>query len=547
MNPQAITSLLLMGTKSSKTKSAERKSSADEGISSDPHTRSDSLHSSSSLVSCTQTPSDLNVADENPSLQSQRSPTLSAAAPHRFVRRKQLTKDRSVRVLSLLRSSRDMSEKPSSTTDSVVFLFELSSSSPTFDEAIDKIFEVSEAIDQHIASKFQQSLSVITTTEEYILNGWKRRSGALTKFHSQAESFALNIKQHLNIYTTKANQNASQGQTIRLPISIVHGGRAFIDSVSVSLPTARFQGKITFAVPVSCEAFVFQTKRLMTGSHSMYISRDLATIKEPVARMGSRGGETGMFREPFGIAIHPKTGNYFVMNKDNQRIDEISPDLEIIRSFTGSTNGQSFSYARGVAINQDGSVLAIADTLNHRVQIWDMDGKCTHLIIEAAPKQRLESTQFVAFDVDDNLYVSDKSKKVIHKYNSKWEYVCSIGGEGDGNPIGEVGGIMINDYNELMAIACRSSEVKVYSTDGHYLRSITVQQTGSVENAYSNCLGRGPDGGFIVSDTSNNVHFYSDDGVLLHQITVKIPIGTAFDHLNRLVVVSYGDHSLYIY
>jgi YD repeat-containing protein len=85
---------------------------------------------------------------------------------------------------------------------------------------------------------------------------------------------------------------------------------------------------------------------------------------------GKAGTGNGEFSEPRGIAVEAKTGNIYVSDTGNNRVQEFTSAGKFITKFgsAGSGNGQ-FSQPKGMAVGVN-STIYVADWLNNRVQEW---------------------------------------------------------------------------------------------------------------------------------------------------------------------------------
>ena len=94
-----------------------------------------------------------------------------------------------------------------------------------------------------------------------------------------------------------------------------------------------------------------------------------------IASVGKDGSEPLQFNIPCGIAISPITGQVFIADYGNHRIQVLNHDLTFSHSFgsEGSANGQ-FKSAHDIAIDSQGLVY-VADFGNHRIQKFSPNGK----------------------------------------------------------------------------------------------------------------------------------------------------------------------------
>ena len=78
---------------------------------------------------------------------------------------------------------------------------------------------------------------------------------------------------------------------------------------------------------------------------------------------------------PRGITISPKTGNIYIADCDNHRIEVLNPDLTFSHTFgnKGSAEGQ-FNNPVDVAIDRQGLVY-MTDHINHCIQTFTSEGQ----------------------------------------------------------------------------------------------------------------------------------------------------------------------------
>ena len=93
-----------------------------------------------------------------------------------------------------------------------------------------------------------------------------------------------------------------------------------------------------------------------------------------IASVGEKGSGPLQFNEPASIAISPITGEVYIADRINYRIQVLNPDLTFSHSFgsEGSANGQ-FKYLCDIAIDSQG-VVYVTDCDNNRIQKFSPDG-----------------------------------------------------------------------------------------------------------------------------------------------------------------------------
>ena len=152
-----------------------------------------------------------------------------------------------------------------------------------------------------------------------------------------------------------------------------------------------------------------------------------------VASVGEKGSGPLQFNCPDGIAISPITGQVYIADRDNHRIQVLNPDLTFSHSFgsNGSANGQ-FKYAFDIAIDSQGLVY-VADTDNHRIQKFSPDGKFVAQFgsMGSGPGQ-LNRPLGITIDTAGTglVYVSEGNNHRVSVFTSDGVFVSSFGRKG---------------------------------------------------------------------------------------------------------------------
>jgi hypothetical protein len=104
-----------------------------------------------------------------------------------------------------------------------------------------------------------------------------------------------------------------------------------------------------------------------------------AAPKGVVDEFGSQGSGDGRFETPRGLAVNTATGDVYVVDDANHRVQRFSSGGEFELAFgslgrtAGSAAGQ-FDNPQGIAIDQDTGHVFVTDRDNRRVQKFDADG-----------------------------------------------------------------------------------------------------------------------------------------------------------------------------
>ena len=152
-----------------------------------------------------------------------------------------------------------------------------------------------------------------------------------------------------------------------------------------------------------------------------------------IASSGERGSGPLQFNAPAGIAISPITGQVYIADHVNDRIQVLNPDLTFSHSFgkRGSANGH-FKYQRDVAIDSQGLVY-VADTNNQRIQKFSPDGKFVAQFgrYGSGPGQ-LSWPDGITIDTAGTglVYVSEEGNHCVSVFTSDGVFVNSFGSKG---------------------------------------------------------------------------------------------------------------------
>uniref|UniRef100_A0A1X7SGN6 SMP-30/Gluconolactonase/LRE-like region domain-containing protein n=1 Tax=Amphimedon queenslandica TaxID=400682 RepID=A0A1X7SGN6_AMPQE len=152
------------------------------------------------------------------------------------------------------------------------------------------------------------------------------------------------------------------------------------------------------------------------------------------ASVGEEGSEPLQFNAPSGIAISPITGQVYIADEDNHRIQVLNPDLTFSHSFgsQGSANGQ-FQSPYDIAIDSQGLVY-VADQDNDRIQKFSPDGKFVGQFgTEGFGPGQLDGPVSIAIDTAATglVYVSEDGNNRISVFTSDGVFVSSFGDDLD--------------------------------------------------------------------------------------------------------------------
>ncbi len=168
--------------------------------------------------------------------------------------------------------------------------------------------------------------------------------------------------------------------------------------------------------------------------HHQIQKLDFSFPWEPVVlEWGGRGAGQGEFEDPKGLALGPDRSIY-VADTGNHRIQVFDKDGNFLCGWGEEGEGEGeFRFPEGVAVGGDGSVY-VADTGNHRIQVFDAQG--AFLAKWGGQGDALGEFYFpkgVSVGLSGQLYVADTGNHRIQRFTGRGLPLGAWGGEGSGD------------------------------------------------------------------------------------------------------------------
>lgn len=236
-----------------------------------------------------------------------------------------------------------------------------------------------------------------------------------------------------------------------------------------------------------------------------------------VAEVGKEGNAPGEFREPRGIALDSQE-RIIVCDSGNSRIQIFDRELKPIAVFGKPSSDDdkspgTFAGPSGVTTDDRDNII-VADTHNHRLQIFDRDGKFLALF-DNAGKENTDLEGFnepggVSYDGKGGLYVANgwNSRCDVYDYDSTGPSLKHRGTER-----GQIWGfwvccdVAVNSVGEVVALNTNDGAVSVYPPDFEKdnrtpSRSFYGGLSGPLREPRAVAVGPGDE--VAVCDTNNN-------------------------------------------
>ena len=270
---------------------------------------------------------------------------------------------------------------------------------------------------------------------------------------------------------------------------------------------------------------------------------------------GEMGDAPGQFDKPYFVIVEKESGDIYVSDYNNNRVQVFDSNLEFKRNFgsKGMAEGQ-FKNPLGMAFDSKGNII-VCDYSNHRVQMFDRKFQ----FVRSFGCEGMRNAQFkypcgVSVDSEDNIYVVDKGNHRVQVFSNQGVFKRTFGGRGMGASqfnfpwdieVSRDGTLFISDED--------NNRIQVLDNQGKYLFHIGEQgaERGQFNQPRSICLfERGEHRYLIVCDRNNHrvQIFNSIDGTFIssfgshgpQQGEFGEPCGVAVGNNGNIIVSEKG-------
>jgi DNA-binding beta-propeller fold protein YncE len=258
--------------------------------------------------------------------------------------------------------------------------------------------------------------------------------------------------------------------------------------------------------------------------------------------------------QPSDLSVGPK-GNIYLVDGVNNLIRVVDSEGRWKFSFgQGGTGKGQFHHPLGIDISKDGKVF-IADTGNHRVQVFDLKGNFLSMFtVKSGEKERpSDPVDVLASPIKNYLYISDNDNHKVKVYSQDGVFQFEWGklGEGPGE-FRYPAMFALNEYNEVFIVDVLNTRAQKFDPFGTYISDIS--SWGVLPGSLFRPKG-------VTVDKKNRV-FISDSylgvvqaftdlgrflGVVCENDIIRrfvTPVGISIDKNNRLLVVEMRENKI---
>ena len=273
----------------------------------------------------------------------------------------------------------------------------------------------------------------------------------------------------------------------------------------------------------------------------------------PVLSFGQRGSAAGMLIYPWGVAVNERN-EIAVADSGNHRIQVFSSDGTYLRSFgrKGDKQGE-FKFPAGIAFDPKNGNILVSDSRNHRVQLFSEQGEYLHQFGEQGNlDHQLQFPPGLSVDSDGNVIVADLRNKVIKIFSHNGYFLRKIGEEGSFNKPWHC----VQYDNYLIVSDSDENYIKVFDKDGTFSYKFGKKGSGDGEFNEPRGLSVNKAGHLMVCDDGNHrVQVFELSGKFVAKFGTKgrgigefnNPLSTAVLSDGRIVATDLSNHRIQIF
>ncbi|ROT75274.1 brain tumor protein [Penaeus vannamei] len=259
-------------------------------------------------------------------------------------------------------------------------------------------------------------------------------------------------------------------------------------------------------------------------------------------KFGEFGVLEGQFTEPSGVAVNAQN-DIIVADTNNHRIQIFDKEGRFKFQFgeCGKRDGQLLYPNRVAVVRTSGDIIVTERSPTHQIQIYNQYGQfvrkfgantlCYPRGVTVDHKGRIIVVECKVMRV----IIFDQFGTVLHQFN------CP-------NHLEFPNGVVVNDKQEIFISDNRAHCVKVFNYEGQYLRQIG----GEGITNYPIGVGINSQGEVLIADNHNNFNLtlFTQDGQLVSAYESKVKHAQCFDVAlmdDGSVVLASKDYRLYVY
>ena len=209
----------------------------------------------------------------------------------------------------------------------------------------------------------------------------------------------------------------------------------------------------------------------VAGSPTVYAMVDGSLAAFPVLEWGTNGSGDGQFKSPRGIIINPFTEEVFVADTENHRVQVFDKDGTFIAKFgtNGSGNGQ-FTLTSDIAFSPSGDIY-VTDKSNDRIQRFNSSFVFQSKWGTAGTGDaQFNDTWGVAVMSDGKIVVVDGNNHRVQIFTSAEIFDSEFGSNGSGDgQFGNPRGVAVDSNDNIYVCDSTNDRISVHDSSGTFI------------------------------------------------------------------------------
>lgn len=373
-------------------------------------------------------------------------------------------------------------------------------------------------------------------------------SGATSGSNLFSGTFQTNIGQQLNPYEKWSNGGSDNCVADQFPTPLLNSSSNY-NNVAVSDPS--LANAVITNTGLNClsasggncsDSLIDLTSKLLSAT--IYPPKSQIKRQKMIyhCKFGEFGVMEGQFTEPSGVAVNAQN-DIIVADTNNHRIQIFDKEGRFKFQFgeCGKRDSQLLYPNRVAVVKTSGDIIVTERSPTHQIQIYNQYGQ----FVRKFGANILQHPRGVTVDNKGRIIVVEcKVMRVIifdQNGNVIQKFGCS-------KHLEFPNGVVVNNKQEIFISDNRAHCVKVFNYEGQYLRQIG----GEGVTNYPIGVGINCNGEILIADNHNNFNLtiFTQDGQMVAALESKVKHAQCFDVAlmdDSSVVLASKDYRLYIY
>ncbi|CAI9731666.1 brain tumor TRIM56-like [Octopus vulgaris] len=305
------------------------------------------------------------------------------------------------------------------------------------------------------------------------------------------------------------------------------------------------------ALDISNEESVYPSPNNLSEFKTKLINSSFSTSSKPQIRrqkmiyhckFGEFGTLDGQFTEPSGVAVNAQN-DIVIADTNNHRIQIFDKDGRFKFQFgeCGKRDGQLLYPNRVAIVKSSGDIVVTERSPTHQVQIYNQYGQ----FIRKFGSCVLQHPRGITVDVKGRIVIVECKVMRVIIFD---QFGTVINKFGCSQHLEFPNGVVVNDKEEIFISDNRAHCVKVFNYAGIFLRQVG----GEGITNYPIGVGINSNGAIVIADNHNNfnVTIFTQSGQLINALESKVKHAQCFDValLNgNSIILASKDYRIYIY